>query len=146
LNIVTNVPTAPILYVEDDANDVFFMEFTFARMGLPHPLQVVWDGQQGLDYLSGNGRYADRAKHPLPCLVLLDLNLPGCSGFDILQWLRQQPQFQALPVLVFTASAQQSDREKAREFGANEFITKPGNMTLLHAVLKGSLARWLLLL
>ncbi len=137
------MPAAPILYVEDDENDVFFMTRAFAKLSLPHPLTVARDGQQGLDYLAGNGPYADRAHHPLPCLVLLDLNLPLCSGFDILQWLRQQPRFQTLPVLVFTASAQQSDRVKARELGASEFITKPGNMSQLSQLLQAIILRWL---
>ena len=142
---MTNIPTEPILYVEDDKNDVFFMEFAFARISAPHPLRVARDGRQGLDYLAGNGQYADRAKHPPPCLVLLDLNLPVRSGFEILRWLRQQPQFQALPVLVFTASSRESDRETALHLGANEFITKPSNMAKLPLLLKGILDRWLVL-
>jgi CheY-like chemotaxis protein len=142
MNNVQNIPAAPVLYVEDDENDVFFMEMAFARAGLRHPLQIARDGKRGLDYLAGNGQYADRARYPLPGLVLLDLNLPVCSGFEILRWLRLQPRFHALPVLVFTASTQQSDSEKAQQLGANEFITKPTNLNQLPELLKDLIDRW----
>ena len=70
-------------------------------------------------------------------------HLPGRSGFEVLEWLRQQPQFQALPVVVLTASCQDSDVKKAKRMQANEFVTKPANMFQSGDVLQGIKDRWL---
>src|ERR1051325_1367965 len=71
----------PILLAEDDENDVFLMGRAFDRAGIPNPLFVVHNGQEAIDYLSGKGAYAQRDKHPLPGLLLLDLTFwPGCEG------------------------------------------------------------------
>ena len=74
------------------------------RAGLTNPVHVAVDGAQAIAYLAGNGPFADRNQHPLPALVLLDLNLPKKSGFDVLSWIRQQPQFSSLPVVIYTSS------------------------------------------
>lgn len=136
--------SAPVLYVEDEENDVFFMQLGFQSACLLHPLQIARNGKEALAFLSGEGQYADRVNYPLPCLVLLDLNLPFFSGFEVLGWLRHQTEFQALPVVVFTASSHESDREKALRLGANEFITKPTDMSRLPKLLLEIKARWLL--
>ena len=134
---------SPVLYVEDEENDVFFMKRGFARAGLPHGLQIATNGEEAIHYLTGNAPFCDRLKYPLPCLVLLDLNIPIRSGFEVLQWLRQQPHFLTLPVVVFTASSHDSDKQKALQLGANEFITKPTDMSRLPALLEEIKARWL---
>jgi CheY-like chemotaxis protein len=120
-----NVNTPCILQVEDDENDVLLLELVFKKAGLECPLRVVEDGQKAIDYLSGAGAYADREKFPLPCLVLLDLNLPVRSGLEVLAWIRQHAVFKKLVVVVFSASALQVDVERACLLGANSFITKP---------------------
>lgn len=99
-------------------------QLAFQRVGIPHPLQAVTNGQKAIDYLAGNGIYADRQKYPFPCLVLLDLNLPITSGMEFLRWMRAQAQYKTLPVLVYTSSANEGDRTKARELGANEYYVK----------------------
>src|SRR2546423_9459915 len=62
-----------ILQVEDDPNDVFLFKHAMKRAGLANPVQIATDGQEAIDYLYGEGKFADRAKFPYPCLVLLDL-------------------------------------------------------------------------
>jgi CheY-like chemotaxis protein len=114
-----------VLYVEDEENDVFFMQMAFEKTGMNWLLQSVPDGPKAIAYLAGAGPYADRERHPLPSVVLLDLNLPGCSGFEVLQWLREQPQFQQLPAVIFSSSGRQEDRDKAQALGANGYIEKP---------------------
>ncbi len=133
----------PVLYVEDEENDVFFMQLHFKDAGLAHPLQVARNGLEAINYLAGAGPFANRTRFPLPCLVLLDLNLPICSGFEVLEWVRRQPQFQALPVVVFTASGHERDKQKATELGATDFITKPANMSRLAELLARIEGRWL---
>ena len=84
-----------------------FMRLAFRKAGLEHSLRTVSNGREAIDYLAGNMAYADRARFPLPSVVLLDLNFPLLSGFAVLQWLRDQKQFKSLPVMVFTSSARE---------------------------------------
>ena len=81
-------PPPVILLVEDNDDDVFFLRRAVTRSGVNCALQIVRDGQQALDYLQGNGLYADRDKYPLPVLVFLDLKLPYIHGFEVLVWIR----------------------------------------------------------
>jgi DNA-binding response OmpR family regulator len=112
------------------------------KVGLANPVQVVSDGQQAIDYLSGAGKFADREKFPLPCLVLLDLKLPRVMGLDVLKWIRQQARV-ALPVIVLTASAESADIVAAYRLGANAFLTKPSESGKLEYMVKAIKDFWL---
>ncbi|MGH7970475.1 MAG: response regulator, partial [Limisphaerales bacterium] len=92
-----------ILQVEDDANDVFLLQRAFREVALINPVRVVTDGQMAIDYLAGIGQFANRTEFPLPGLVLLDLKLPHRSGREVLQWIRAQPGFRRIIIMVFTA-------------------------------------------
>ena len=118
----------PLLVAEDDENDVFFLQRAFQQAKVENPLHVVRDGQETIDYLSGDGKFSDRNLYPLPYLVILDLKMPGKNGLDVLRWLHEQPELRCLPVLVLTSSAQQADIEKAYELGANAFVVKPASL------------------
>ena len=120
--------TKCILQVEDEEADVFLLQLIFKRTGINSPVQAVTDGEMAIHYLSGVGRFADRQKYPLPCLVLLDLQLPKVSGLDVLAWIRQQPYLNRLVVVVFSSSALPEDVSRAYELGANSYIEKPSNM------------------
>lgn len=117
-----------ILQVEDDRNDVFFLEHAFRAAGVTHPLRVVRDGQEAIDYLSGAGEFSDRTRYPLPCLILLDLKLPRKDGFEVLAWIRQDPKLRLLQVIVLTSSARESDVDRAYLLGANSFLVKPSEL------------------
>jgi CheY-like chemotaxis protein len=132
-----------VLYVEDVETDVVFVQRAFAYLRSAKPLRVVRDGREAVDYLAGNGRFSDRQRYPLPGLVLLDLKLPGLRGFEVLQWIRQHPQFRSLPVVIFSASALEADQERAREMGANEYVVKPNDMSAITGLLQGVCDRWL---
>jgi CheY-like chemotaxis protein len=107
------VKTRCILQVEDEETDVLLLRLVFEKAAVACPLQVVRDGQTAIDYLSGAGVYADRKTFPLPCLVLLDLNLPIREGLEVLAWIRQHPVFRNLVVVVFSSSALPEDIERA---------------------------------
>jgi len=114
-----------ILLVEDDSNDVLLIQRAFAKAGLKDSLKLVRDGEQAIDYLSGRGAYANREKFPLPYLLLLDLKMPGTDGFEVLQWLRGEPDLRRLLVVVLTSSNLQADVDRAYELGANSYLVKP---------------------
>ena len=123
--MIMSVAVPVVLYVEDEENDVFFMELAWKRLGLNLPLQVVRNGREAMDYLSGKDRFGDRQEYPLPSLVLLDLNLPMYSGFEVLEWIRGQPALRELRVVILTSSDQKRDIEQAAKLRADDFITKP---------------------
>jgi CheY-like chemotaxis protein len=118
-------PSKTVLLVEDDPNDVFFLEKAFQDAGAQIAMPVVEDGQMAIEYLGGEGKYADRAKFPFPDLVLLDLKLPGKGGFDVLRWVKTRPELEKLLVIVLTSSRDPRDVEKAYRLGARSYLVKP---------------------
>ncbi|MEY2430113.1 MAG: hypothetical protein QOJ40_2998 [Verrucomicrobiota bacterium] len=114
-----------ILLAEDDPNDVLLIQRAFQKAGLRDALKVTRDGGQAIDYLGGHGIYADRERFPRPFLLLLDLKMPGTDGFEVLQWVRKQPDLKRLLVVVLTSSNLQSDVDRAYELGANSYLVKP---------------------
>ena len=133
----------PVLYADDDDNDVFLMQRAFNQTEIPNPLQIVTDGKMAVDYLAGVGPFANRDEHPVPCLVLLDLNMPGKSGLEVLKWVRAQPATSTLPVVVLTSSNQQTDIHRAYLQGANGYLIKPGKPAELLVMVKGIKDYWL---
>jgi CheY-like chemotaxis protein len=114
-----------ILLVEDNEDDVFFMQRAIRACGIEHHVQVAEDGQVAIDYLSGTGQDKDRQKFPLPFLIFLDLKMPRRSGLDVLQWIRTQPHLKTMLVLILTTSREDSDVQRAYELGVNSFLVKP---------------------
>jgi CheY-like chemotaxis protein len=132
-----------VLLIEDDDNDVFFMQRAFHEAGIATSLNIVTDGREAIDYLSGKGKYNDRQSSPLPCLILLDLKLPYVLGLDVLKWVRSQPQFSAVIVIVLTSSRQDADIEKAYALGANSYLVKPPSAQQLLAMVKRIKEYWI---
>jgi CheY-like chemotaxis protein len=135
--------THPILLVEDNENDVLFMKRMMRVAEIGHPLQVVTDGQQAIDYLSGTGKFADRNEFPVPCLVLLDLKLPFRSGLEVLAWIREQPNYRPLVVLILSTSRESGDIERAYRLGANAYLVKPHDVGQLGELMKAVKLFWL---
>ena len=131
-----------ILQVEDDPNDVFLLTHALRKVGIGNPIQVAGDGQQAIDYLQGAGKFAERAKFPFPCLVLLDLKLPFVTGLDVLRWIRQQPG-PILTVLMLTASGSEADIVEAYRRGANAFLIKPSEAGRLEEMVRAIKDFWL---
>jgi CheY-like chemotaxis protein len=121
----------PVLLVEDNQDDVFFLRRALKKSGLPWNLQVVMDGQAALEYLGGTGQFADREQFPAPALVLLDLKLPYLGGFEILSWMGERPELKELPVYVLTSSPEERDRERATQLGAKAYLVKPPTAEML---------------
>jgi CheY-like chemotaxis protein len=120
-----------ILLVEDNPDDVFFMRRACRAGGLENPLHVAEDGDQAIEYLAGEGRFSNRDAHPLPCVVLLDLKLPGKNGLEVLSWLRGNPDFTTTVVIVLTTSREPRDIHEAYRLGANAYLVKPTSPTQL---------------
>jgi len=111
------------LLVEDNEDDVFFMKRALQQAGVRNPLYVVRNGEQAIEYLSGQNELSDRELHSLPDLMFLDLKMPGMNGFDVLKWMRERGL--NLPVAVLTSSPEEIDRQRAFELGAGCYLLKP---------------------
>ncbi len=96
-----------------------------AKARFDNPLQVVHNGEQAIDYLAGEGRFANRHRYPLPGLVIVDLKMPRKTGFEVLQWMRADPRYQQLQAVVLSSSDEIRDISRAYELGANSFLVKP---------------------
>jgi CheY-like chemotaxis protein len=114
-----------VLLVEDSEDDQILIRRAFAKAKLANPLHVAEDGDKAVAYLAGEGPYADREKHPLPTIILLDLKLPRRSGHEVLEWLRAHPDLRRIPVVILTSSAESEDVRRAYELGANSYLVKP---------------------
>ena len=114
-----------VLLVEDEENDVFMMQRAVQKMNEPVSLQVAKDGEQAIEYLSGQNKYADRNLHPLPALILLDIKMPRKTGFDVLEWMKADGTLRQIPVVMVTSSKVRSDVDKAHKLGARAYLVKP---------------------
>ena len=132
-----------VLLAEDDSNDVLLLQLAFREAGLRNPICVVNDGQEAIDYLSGEGKFADRNQYPFPALLILDLKMPRKTGFDVLDWTRGQEKFKCLPVIILTASSQEEDIKRAYVMGANSYLVKPVSIHSLTEMIKLVDSYWL---
>lgn len=135
--------TPVILYVEDEDSDVLLLRLALEIAGVSSLVTSVSDGEQAISYLSGEGEFDDRSRHPLPQLLLLDLNLPRASGFDVLKWMRNQPRFSSLPVVVYTSSLNAEDCAKARRLGADDYVVKLSDVKEIAAFVRQLNEQWL---
>jgi CheY-like chemotaxis protein len=119
------------LLAEDSESDVTLMKEAFDKAQVSNPLRVVSNGKEVIAYLRGDPPYNDRQAHPLPLALLLDLNLPAQNGFEVLEWVRRQPNLKRLIVIVLTASNRAADADRAYELGANFYLTKPASFNKL---------------
>jgi CheY-like chemotaxis protein len=132
-----------ILVAEDDPTDAYFLERAFKRAGIPVILRFVRDGQEVIEYLEGKGQFADRARHPMPQLVLLDLKMPRVDGFDVLAWVRKRPDLNEMLIVIFSASDEPKDMNRAYDLGANWYLVKPHSMEELNELVGRFKKYWL---
>lgn len=132
-----------ILLIEDDEADIVLLRRAFQNARVVNPLIEVRDGQAAIHYLSGDGAYADRDRYPVPFLILLDLRLPKLSGFEVLEWIRDQAELSELIIVVLTASDYVPDVTKAYSLGARSYLVKPGTFEELVDVVRQIEGRWL---
>ncbi len=116
---------AEILLVEDNDADVELTLLALRGENICNKIHVVRDGAEALDFLFCRGPYASRAGAPLPKLVLLDLKLPKVDGLEVLRQLKQNPQTRIVPVVILTASREESDLLNGYQLGTNSYIQKP---------------------
>ncbi|MBC8097183.1 MAG: response regulator, partial [Akkermansiaceae bacterium] len=117
-----------ILLAKDNETDAMLVKRAIEIAGVKAQLQIVRDGQEAVDYLSGTNAYSDRLKHPFPKLMLLDLQMPRLNGFEVLKILRGDLHYTRLPVIVLTNSENPSDIKRAYDLGATSYFRKPDSL------------------
>ena len=136
---------AAILLVEDNAMDVELILHAFNEARLKNTIQVTRNGKEALDYLFGEGPYADRKRYPVPDIVLLDLKMPGIDGHEVLKRIKGADKLKRLPVIVLTSSADEGDRAMSYDSGANSYLVKPVSFDAFLEVVKKVSEYWLTL-
>lgn len=132
-----------ILLFEDNPNDEALALRALKKSGVTQPIVVVRDGREGLDYLFREGDHRHRDEREVPCVVLLDLNLPKIGGLDVLGSIRADPRTRLLPVVILTSSGEDRDLTAAYELGSNSYIVKPVDFTQFSETLGQVADYWL---
>ena len=129
-----------ILLIEDNPGDVRLTKEAFKNSRLTSTLHVVTDGDEALNFLYQRGDHADKSR---PDVMLLDLNLPRTNGDEVLERIRNDDQFQYLPVVVLTSSRAEEDVVRSYELDANAYLTKPVDPDEFIQAVKRFKAFWL---
>jgi len=119
------VKPASILLVEDNPMDVELIIDAFKEARLRNKIHVARNGKEALEFLFGEGIYADRKQYPLPDIVLLDLKMPGIDGHEVLRQIKGADKLKRLPVIILTSSRDEGDRAMSYDNGANSYLVKP---------------------
>ncbi len=132
----------PLLIVEDSDED--FEAFgRFVRCAkISNPVYRCVDGEDALDFLYRQGDYQDLEQAPRPSIILLDLNLPGTDGREVLEQIKQDDKLKTIPVIVFTTSSNPKDIETCYRFGVNSYVLKPINVDKSKEVMQSIVDYW----
>ncbi len=114
-----------VLLVEDNPDDVALTQSAFKKCRIPYRLTVVWDGQEALDFLLGQGKYAARDTSDLPAVIILDLKLPQVSGPEVLRQIRLNTSTCRLPIVVLSSSVNMREIDECERMGINRYFRKP---------------------
>ena len=122
--MLSNLPQT-VLLVDDNQDDLLLFERACLKAGVDFNVRTATDGQHAISYLKGEGTYQDRVAYPKPGLVILHVNMPSVSGFEVLRWLRSASDCPDMVVIMFTTSAAEKDVALAYELKANSYLVKP---------------------
>ena len=136
---------ATILLVEDQRTDIVLTLNTFREGRLANTINVATSGEEALDYLFGNDKYANREEYPIPDLILLDIKMPGIDGFEVLNQITNREELKQIPVIILSSSKDEGDRAMALDMGASSYLVKPISFFGLLNVIKEVGEYWVVL-
>ena len=125
-----------ILLVEDNNEDFETTKRALRKAGLRNNLRRCEDGDEALDYLRRSGKYADPKTSPRPGIILLDLNLPGTDGREVLREIKTDKRLRTIPVIVLTTSDDERDIQYCYSSGANSYLHKQVDLTGFYAAIQ----------
>jgi CheY-like chemotaxis protein len=117
---------SPVLLAEDNPNDVLLVRRAFQENKALNPVHAVGNGDEAIQYLAGEGQFADRAAYPFPALFLLNLKMPVKDGLEVLRWLHEHPDIpNKLPVVVLSSTELPTETQMAYAMDIQACIVKP---------------------
>ncbi|MGV3774780.1 MAG: response regulator [Verrucomicrobiales bacterium] len=131
-----------IIIAEDNSDYAFLLRKAIEKAGIPMGVKILTDGDQLLLYLQGLGAFADRVANPLPNFIILDLQMPRKSGFDVLEWIMCHQEHATVPTVVLSSSDLERDVRKAYQLGANTYFVKPNSFEDLVETMKTLQQYW----
>lgn len=131
-----------ILLADQDANAVALLKRAFLRIGINAPVHASPDGEDVLDYLRGKAGYEDRGAFPFPRVLIMELDLPKRSGFEVLEWLEAHPECNVIPTIVLSSSSDPADVTKAYQLGANCYFEKTADLEELSEMVELAANFW----
>jgi CheY-like chemotaxis protein len=134
--------TQPLLLVEDSDEDFEAFGRIVRKSAVNHPIYRCSDGDEALDFLYNTGEYANFTQTPRPGIIVLDLNLPGTDGREVLAQIKQDENLKTIPVVVFTTSSNPKDIDICYRHGANGYIIKPIDFTKLTKTIQILIDYW----
>jgi len=120
--LVSAMKKPTVLLVEDSEDDAYLFNWRFEQSGATCAVKHVLDGAEAIEFLD---RTLSTNPESLPCIIFLDLKMPVMNGFEVLIWLQQHEAFSHIPVVVLSGSDQSSDKERACQLGATDYLVKP---------------------
>ena len=132
-----------IMVVDDDPNDLIFIEKAFRAIGVKDPIHTINGGLEAIAYMMGEGKFSDRNLYAYPTFITTDLKMPGADGFAVLEHLKQNPEWAVIPTVVLTSSSDLDDIKKAYMLGASSYHLKPSSPADLRRQLKVLHDYWL---
>lgn len=134
-----------ILLIEDNIDDERLTLRALRKNNIMNEVVVACDGQEAVDYLFGTGSFAGRDLSVMPAVIILDLKLPRLGGLEVLKRIREDAKTKRIPVVVLTASEDESQVEESYALGANSFIKKPTDPSDFSEMVLQVAMYWLLL-
>ncbi|MDY7078034.1 MAG: response regulator [Chloroflexota bacterium] len=123
---MTKIHDVTILLAEDDPGHARLIEKNLRRSNITNNIIHVANGQQALDYLFGEGEYAEAGnKQAMPLFVLLDLNMPVLDGYQVLKRMKADERTRRIPVVVLTTTDDLREVSRCYDLGCNAYVTKP---------------------
>jgi CheY-like chemotaxis protein len=123
-----------VLIAEDSELDYQLLHHALRDTKSPIEVRRAVDGVALLQYLKGEEPFGDRLDHPFPHVIIVDLKMPRMSGFEVLEWIRDNPHYRVIPTIVLSTSAEPQDVQRAYELGANTYFTKPSGLPELKSL------------
>jgi CheY-like chemotaxis protein len=125
-----------IFLLQNSTDYLFNLDQAFRRSQVNNPLRIARYGNEAILYLKGIGIYADRNHYPVPSLIIIDLGIPDGSGLAVLGWIRRQPEFNEIPVIILVQPTQDKYLQEAFDRGANAYYLKRDNLQNLAEMIK----------
>lgn len=131
-----------LLIIEDSDEDFAALARVITKTKIDHPIYRCEDGEEALDFLYREGEYSDESLAPRPSLIVLDLNLPGTDGREVLATLKQDQNLQTIPVIILSTSSNPKDVNACYRQGISGYIVKPMDINLLNQLVQTFLQYW----